>query len=292
MSALDLATLRIGAILNTSSGSCTKESEARMREIFEEAGVGSARLWCTAADGVENSFSEAEAHGLDLLIVLGGDGTIRSAAARARADQSLLMPLPGGTMNMLPKALYGDRTWEDALRLTLAKPQIRAISGGAVNDQPFYIASIIGGPALWAEAREAVREGAIVDAAGKGLNALTNMFGTSLTYRMDEGDEGSCEAISVICPLISTELDNDDAALEAALVEAGSAGAVLEIASVAAFGQWRDSQNITLAKTQRIQVRSDGPIPVIVDGESIDAGNSLEVTFVPKAFRALVPAQP
>ena len=43
----------------------------------------------------------------DLLVVLGGDGTAGAAADLAGPYGPLLAPLPGGTMNMLPHALYG-----------------------------------------------------------------------------------------------------------------------------------------------------------------------------------------
>src|SRR4051812_8412121 len=49
---------------------------------------------------------EAVAAKPDLLIVLAGDGTARLAAELCGPDGPLVAPLPGGTMNMLPKALY------------------------------------------------------------------------------------------------------------------------------------------------------------------------------------------
>src|SRR4029453_4568855 len=78
---------------------------------------------------------------LDVLGVLGGDGTIRTAAEICGAERSYLIPLPGGTMNMLAKALYGDLSWEDALDKTLASPSPKALSGGRVADKQFFIAA-------------------------------------------------------------------------------------------------------------------------------------------------------
>ena len=42
----------------------------------------------------------------DLLVVLGGDGTASAAAALCGPLGPLLAPLPGGTMNMLPHAIF------------------------------------------------------------------------------------------------------------------------------------------------------------------------------------------
>ncbi|KAK0339250.1 hypothetical protein LTR94_035328, partial [Friedmanniomyces endolithicus] len=54
---------------------------------------------------IPDQIGEALAARPDALFILAGDGTARSVAARAGSDGPLIAPLPGGTMNMLPKAL-------------------------------------------------------------------------------------------------------------------------------------------------------------------------------------------
>ena len=99
----------------------------------------------------------------DALFVLAGDGTAGTIASRAGPDGPLIAPLPGGTMNMLPKALYGTADWKAALKRALEEGAPQNVAGGEVSDgqvrQAFYCAAILGSPALWAPAREAVREG-------------------------------------------------------------------------------------------------------------------------------------
>ena len=36
---------------------------------------------------------------------------------------------------------------------------MRPVAGGEVDGRPFYVAAILGSPALWGPAREAIREG-------------------------------------------------------------------------------------------------------------------------------------
>ena len=130
------------------------ESEGKIRDIVKDAGVLEPRTWCGAADQMERSFAEAAGQKLDVLIVLGGDGTIRTAAQGCTKEGPRLIPLPGGTMNMLPRALYGDVPWEDALKNTLRASSARMLSGGRVGDSLFFVAAIVGAPSLWAGARE------------------------------------------------------------------------------------------------------------------------------------------
>ena len=72
--------LKVGAIVNTSSGSCDSESEQKIFSILTGAGIVEPKVWCGAAKEMERSFAEATGHNLNVLIVLGGDGTIRTAA--------------------------------------------------------------------------------------------------------------------------------------------------------------------------------------------------------------------
>src|SRR5438046_7063543 len=154
-----LPELKIGVIINTSSGSCDLKSEQKMLSILTGAGVVEPRTWCGEGDKMEQFFTEAAGHKLEVLIVLGGDGTIRTAAEACAKKGSYLIPLPGGTMNMLSRALYGNVSWEDALKNTLAAPSAKGLSGGRVVNEQFFVAAIVGAPALWIQARESVREG-------------------------------------------------------------------------------------------------------------------------------------
>jgi diacylglycerol kinase family enzyme len=78
-----------------------------MLDILKGAGVTNCKTWCGESDQIERAFAEATTHKRKMLVVLGGDGTIRTAAEACAGTDSYLLPLPGGTLNMLPRALYG-----------------------------------------------------------------------------------------------------------------------------------------------------------------------------------------
>ncbi len=105
---VDLSELKVGAIINTSSGGCDAESETEMLDLLKGANVSNCKTWCGESDQIERAFAEAATQELKILIVLGGDGTIRTAAEACTGTGTYLLPLPGGTLNMLPRALYGD----------------------------------------------------------------------------------------------------------------------------------------------------------------------------------------
>jgi diacylglycerol kinase family enzyme len=286
-----LSELKVGAIINTSSGGGDSESKQEMFSILSRAGIVEPKVWCGEAKEMEQFFAEVAGQELDIFIVLGGDGTIRTAAEACAEKGPYLIPLPGGTMNMLPRALYGDVSWEEALRNTLTRPSAKVLSGGRVTDKQFFVAAIVGAPALWAEPRESMREGDIFDAIEKGSVAFQNMFETKLRYIISKEIEGEAEAVALICPLISEEMSDSEQALEAALIDVESAAEVIDLATIAAFGKWRDDRNILLTKTKRVDVQSSKDIPATLDGERVNLGRSAQIDFVSRAVTVIVPAK-
>jgi diacylglycerol kinase family enzyme len=286
-----LSELRVGAIINTSSGGCDSESAQKIVTILRRAGITDAKVWCGAAKEMARSFAEAAVHRLEVLIVLGGDGTIRTAAEACAENRPYLIPLPGGTMNMLPRALYGNVSWEEALLKTLTAPSIKSLSGGRVGNKRFFIAAIVGAPALWTQPRESIREGNIVDAIEKGGVAFQRMFETKVHYFISDKLQGDTEAVALICPLVSEELSESEQALEAAVIDVDSAAEVIGLVTAAAFGKWREDRNVILTKTKQVSVRSSKDIPATLDGENVNLGRSAEIDFVSGALNVLVPAK-
>jgi diacylglycerol kinase family enzyme len=289
--AIRLSELKVGVIINTSSGGCDSESQEKMLSSLRGAGIVEPETWCGEAEQMERSFAEAAGQKLEVLIVLGGDGTIRTAAEACAQEGSYLIPLPGGTMNMLSRALYGGVSWEDALKNTLAACSAKVLSGGRVGDKQFFVAAIVGAPALWTEARESIRHGDIVDAIEKGSVAFQNMFETKVQYLISGDIKGEAEALALICPLISEEMSDSEQALEAAVIDVESAAEVVGLASAAALGKWRHDRNIFLTKTKRVVVQSSKDVPAILDGETINLGRSAAIDFVSKAVNVIVPAR-
>jgi diacylglycerol kinase family enzyme len=179
-------------------------------------------------------------------------------------------------MNMLPRALYGDLSWQNALKTTLADPFTKALSGGRTGDELFFVAAIVGAAGLWMEARESIRERDIVDAVEKGAVAFQAMFDTKIRYSISADRSGEAEVLAVICPLISEEMSDSEQALEAAAIDVDNAVEILGLATAAAFGKWRDDESVTLTKTHGVTVQSSKDIPVFLDGKGRqERGNHL-----------------
>jgi diacylglycerol kinase family enzyme len=287
--AIHVSQMKVAAIINTSSGGCDSESEAEMLDILARAGVTNCKTWCGESDEIERVFVEAATHKPEVLVVLGGDGTIRTAAEAGTKTGTYLIPLPGGTLNVLPRALYGDSPWQETLAETLANPLTKELSGGRVGDKIFFVAAVVGAPGLWMETREAIREGDILDAVGKAGVAFEAMFDTTIQYFISPAVNGEAEVVAVICPLVSEQMSDSEQTLEAAAIDVENASELIGLATAAAFGKWRDHESVTLTKTHRITVQSNKDIPLVLDGERVKVGNEAEIDFAPHAVNVIVP---
>lgn len=287
---VDLRNAKIAAVVNTASGRCGRGAGEALRAQLARHGLKPAHLWCGLGADLEDALDQALQAQPDVLMVLGGDGTIRTAAERCAPSGPLLMPLPGGTMNVLPRALYGARTWRQAIDAALAAPEVRPVTGAEAAGRRFFAGAIFGGPSLLQEAREAIRYGEFALAAQKGVAALRSAFDRELICLWDGGGAAKGEAVAVLCPLGSRRLSPFEARLEAAVVHPQGPVDALRLVLSAAFRDWRADPDVRCGKAERIEVLGAGPFPGLLDGERFTFDGPLQVTLVPEAFLALVPA--
>lgn len=279
---------KVEVIVNPQSGSVTETAPEDLRAALEAHGID-ARLHVFDGHNFDELLDAAFAAKPDLLIVLAGDGTVRAVAARAGPDGPLVAPLPGGTMNMLPKAVYGVTDWHQALALALDGGEVREIAGGVVDGEPFYCAAIMGPAALWAPAREALRELKIVRSLAKARWALRKAFTGKIRYRLDRGGLKRAEALVLISPLISSAMEKSDG-LEAAVMTTSDAREAFRLAATAVFSNWRNDPSVETQIVKRAHAWSRSRIPALLDGETVRLSTDAEIRFLPVAFRALAPA--
>jgi diacylglycerol kinase family enzyme len=283
--------MRVEVIANIASGSVGKDAPARAEAILAEHGVEG--LIHAPAEGELNACLRAAIDRRpDALLIVAGDGTARAAAEMAGPDGPLIAPLPGGTMNMLPHALYGAIPWPEAMTNCLKDGggKARMISGGEINGRVFFVAAILGSPALWADAREAARAGRADLALMRAQRALRRAFSSRLRYVLDGRPKGKTEALSLMCPLVSAELHEDEQALEAAALDPTSALDIFRLGISTVTGNWRNDPSVIVGRCRVGKVWAGGRIPAILDGEPVRLDDSVSIRFRPKAFRALVPA--
>lgn len=174
---------RPALVCNTQSGSHDEAVREQIVELCHDHGVPLVATFALPDDDIPD-VAELTRQGIDLLLVWTGDGTINAAAIKAAGWDGAILVLPGGTLNLLSKALHGDRPvteiLADALQDTVRRrtiPIIRSDAGEA-------FITVIAGPATrWAEVRETMRQDGLIEAsraAPDALDAMTNAPGVNV----------------------------------------------------------------------------------------------------------------
>lgn len=277
---------RVEVIANVASGSVDADAPQVAEKIFADFGVP-AKVCAPSTEELADCLRRAVDAAPDLLVVLAGDGTARAAAEMCGPDGPVVAPLPGGTMNMLPHAIYGVRPWQDALTIALEQGEERLIGGGEVEGHKFMVAAILGSPALWAPAREAARYGRRRLAWARARRALRRAFTGRLRYILEGGPREKAEALVFMCPVTSRALADEERALEAAALNVRGAADVFRLGINALVRDWRDDPAVESRRCRLARVWSAQSIPAVLDGESVRLKALTEVRYDPAVARIL-----
>ncbi|MCL4714982.1 MAG: NAD(+)/NADH kinase [Hyphomonadaceae bacterium] len=233
----------------------------------------------------------ARAKSFDVIIVLGGDGTARAAAALAPPDGPPLILLPGGTLNILPRALYGELAWPEALAAALDRGEVKRLTCGRANGEAFFVAALFGAPTLMAKAREAMREGRPLTAWRRFWYAMNRSFARGLRSRPDREAMRRAEAVGVLCPAFSGAIEAD--ALEWVRLDARHALDLARVSLRALTAAWREDASVEIANCRTSDIVSLGVIPTTLDGEPRTFFHRVRVTYEPHGPRVIaLPQEP
>jgi diacylglycerol kinase family enzyme len=274
--------------LNPKSGSGDTTVEA-LNELFPGVAVEEC-----APDDLLASVDAALAQGAEFIGVAGGDGTIRSVAARLVDGDVALLVIPAGTRNHFAKDV-GIGTLEDAAAAWREGTRQR-VDIGSVNGQCFVNNSTVGAypmmvirrqdhesrfpkavanvAAAWDELRRGKRVSLTVD--GRAMSAWMLFVGNG-RYGSGVFDLADRDAL-------------DEGLLDVRIVRADQPMARLRVASSLAFGRLDHSRLIFGHPTAEVVIGSDrDEIEVALDGEVETLKTPLRYEVKRRALSVLVP---
>ena len=284
-------------MINAASGSTSDIREAA-RALFAEHGMelrAEHLQPSEIADTVDSIFSD----GCDLFVSFGGDGTSRASGERCAKEDVPFVPLPGGTMNMLPKLLYGAVGWEQALRAALESevrwhPRGEAkVKGGKTVS--FFCGGYLGQVTRVNEAREELRDGGIADAVGKLGEVVSDV---DLEHRLRFGPPEAPRAhranvVDLQMPGMNARVPyqgSDGNFFDIAGAEVEGALDIARLGLLAATGDWKaDGNAVSLLLREAVIDQVDDCPHALWDGEPTDMNCPITVTLIERGVKVLAP---
>lgn len=276
--------MKLGMIVNEKSGSVPEDGRAQLERVIAEAGHEPISAPDLEAD-LEKQVADLMAKGVETIAVWGGDGTISCVLQRAGGSMPILV-LPGGTMNLLPKRLHnGEMDWKKIVQSVLESPRPTWISAGEVSGQRFYVAALFGQLTHIGASREAVREGALLEAVSILTDRDALDIESSIHIEVDQPDKHR-EFPATAAAVIPAE----QGGLEIAVIAPDSHLDLAASALDAMVRGWREGAHFHADGASAIRMRhAEGkPIPATIDGEPCEPGESLSISYIQKAACVLV----
>jgi len=256
-------------IYNGASGSHDDEALRDLLGAFTAAGYAPARV-IDCKDGTPGD-AEADAAGLRLIAVHGGDGTISRTLSDLEGFGGAVLPLPGGTFNLLAREMFGDR---DPLAIVelLGTGQLTPLRRTCIRGEGVLaFAELLAGPgAKWADVREELRDSNIGEALAKGWDAAANSAaGPMVAVVQPSGGRAEGYAGVRLTPL------PDGMKIDGYAAE--GLGDYLQQGIAILKRDFREGPHDELGTARTMSCRSlaEQPIPLMVDGERSEGGTTL-----------------
>lgn len=258
---------RLWFITNPHSGSATHGKCEALEAVFQERGLVLAGR-TEFPDQPIPAGEELSAANVDTVVLFAGDGTINTALCALADWGGAFLILPGGTMNLLAKALHGDA--EPAAIIHAAHEGGRKVALPHVEAGPHraFVGLILGPAAHWARAREAARKGRVARVLGAMRSASRRTFGKGIRVAGVAGMHGRYQAVFV---------GPEAGALKIAAIDARDWGSIAELGWNWLTGDWIAARAVTCRRAERVRPLSRRPVLALFDGEPVTLDPDVEV---------------
>lgn len=251
---------KIWLATNSASGSYSEEAVDGLVASFAAAGLAIDHV-VTIPDEPQPDRASLEAAGVDLLAIYTGDGTVNGVVAGLDGWAGGVLVLPGGTQNLLAKALHDD---VDAAGIVAALGEGRAepVARHLIRtSQGDALCEVLAGPgAKWSDVREAMREGDLGEMAATLGEAIGQSAGGT-PVRIVEPPLGKPEGYPAVRVHPAAEMMIVDGYGAETMADYAKQGLAL------LRRDFREGPHDELGSHPAVVCESDEPIELMIDGE-------------------------
>ena len=250
---------RVWLILNRASRSVASDWEEKLTAAFKARGTEVAGITDFPSEPLPDP-DALEKAGADVAVVAAGDGTINAVAHSLDGWSGILLVLPGGTMNLLAKALHGDALPEAIIAAVKDPPDARPIPTVDAGEHRAVVGVIVGPAASWVHTREAVRKGSWGKLARAVRLAYTRTLSRSVHLRAGKNKSRGYRAVFI---------HPSEDSLSVVKVRASGWTDGVRLGFTYLAGTWENARGIESDKVQRIALAESDPVSALFDGEPL-----------------------
>lgn len=249
-------------IVNTASGNAGALDLVDVKDALQAAGLAVEHIVQMPDESCPDR-AAVEKLGVEVVVVLSGDGTVASLCDELRDWSGALLVLPGGTMNLLSRRLHGDITLADLLEMlesaTLEAAHMPVV---CLGEREILTGLTVGPSTRWGEVREGIRQGDVAGLAQAVPEAWSETLSDDGVWI--EGRERQPYAAIFVEP-------NDEQTLSVIAFRANNIGDMLGHGVAWLRRDFREGPKDDMGMMAKVEVVGDDPeTGLLIDGEYED----------------------
>lgn len=241
---------------------------------------------------------EAE-QGTDVVVAVGGDGTVNEVGRALVGTQTAMAIIPCGSGNGLARHMRISMRPDKAIQL-INEYCVKEIDYGVVNGNPFFCTCGVGFDAFISMK--------FAEAGSRGLKTyVEKTLQDGLTYKPEtyqieiEGETEVQEAFLIACAnasqygnnaYIAPEASTRDGLMDVTILTPFTTLESAQIVMQMFSRELPKNSHVKTFRTKRIKIMREKEGPAHVDGDPMTMGDTLEVEIVPAALRMVVNGKP
>ena len=270
--------MNVIAIINTASGSVPEDGlEVLQVELSTRTNINCLGCYNFEPTRIAHLLESFKGQDIDCIIVWGGDGTVACVANELHATNIPILPLPGGTMNLLHKNIHGsDSDWKACLDALAQPSKSYKLRPGKLDGRFFYVAAMFGPLTQLADVRESVREKSPLQAASKLLQSDALDMRSQVQFRLNGEDNGQAKTAVALAAFVG---DEPTAPLKVGVIDPDSLFDLSTVGLDALYSGWEEAEQIDRYLVQSLSVThiTGETLPYTLDGEQYETDQTIEV---------------
>ena len=261
---------------------------------LQRRGLSASLTETTHAGHATEIARRAVIEGADLVVVCGGDGTLREVTVGMLGSDAAMLPLATGTTNVIAAGL-GLRGDPLSIIDQLDALEVRTIDVGLCGDRPFLMQASAGLDAVvMTEVRQEMKQRfGMLAVAMTGLRCWLHYGFPEIRVSIDGVEHACRSAIALSFPFyagtfrLSPHARADDSQMEVLLFTGRGRVAAVGFAIDLALGRHLRRRDVQIVNASRVRFLAPGELPLQIDGEGLWLTWPVEISLSPLRLRVL-----